>query len=703
MSKAMTLPRTETPSLRRYIPWLLVGLALLLIFYNLLAQATSVAPIGPFPKEWNIHLRVPLDAFKRWVVGNRAASPVFVYLFEPISAAVDFVIRRAEAFLLWLPWPVIFAAFFLFGNKVGGLRLALLTTLCLGFMGLTGLWAASMQTLALMVAAVLISLLIGLPLGIWSARSRRAETFLRPILDGMQTMPAFVYLIPVVLFFGIGRVPAVIAAVIYAVPPAVRLTSLGIRRVPEDVIEAANAFGSTPRQTLVKVQIPQALPSIMTGVNQTIMMALSIVVIAALVGAGGLGDVVLKSLRQLKVGQALEGGLAIVFLAILLDRLSAAISRINYVSVRHHQDFRLLPNAWARYGWARAVESAIDAVYRFCGRIAAALASALGAAVPWFRRHGYLLLSLLVLALLLGLCLAMGWAAFPKNWNLSIAKPVDAAVKWMQVNVYEIGDTGLGTGPLSDFLSLYTLAPLRTLFMHVIPWAALILLVAAAGFALSGTSLAVACLLSMIFLGLLGMWEQSIDTFTQVVVAVAQTIIIGIPLGIWAASSRTVERIMRPILDFLQTIPIFVYLVPVIMLFNLGRVPGIIASVLYALPPIIRLTTLGIRQVDETAIEAATAFGSTPGQVLRKVQLPLALPQIMLGVNQAIMMVLSMVIIAGMVGAQGLGLEVVDGMQNNRMGQSVEAGLAIVILAILLDRLTQALAKRQEEKAHLNV
>jgi glycine betaine/proline transport system permease protein len=164
-----------------------------------------------------------------------------------------------------------------------------------------------------------------------------------------------------------------------------------------------------------------------------------------------------------------------------------------------------------------------------------------------------------------------------------------------------------------------------------------------------------------------------------------------------------VERILRPLLDFLQTVPSFVYLVPVIMLFNVGRVPGIIASVLYALPPTIRLTTLGIRQVDPAAVEAADAFGSTPFQALRKVQFPLALPQIMLGINQTIMMVLSMVIIAGMVGAAGLGLEVVDGMQNNQMGQSVEAGLAIVILAIMLDRLTQGLARKAEARAHLNL
>ena len=699
MAKAIPLQSARAPSqFRRYIPALLVGAALLLVLYNL-----YVHPIGSFPAEWNMHLREPLDAFKKWVVGNRATSPFFVFIFEPISAGVDFVIRRAEALLLWLPWPVIAAAFFLLGNRFGGLRLGLLTSLCLLFMGLTGLWDASMQTLALMVAAVLISLLIGIPAGVWTSRSNRAESVLRPILDGMQTMPAFVYLIPVVLFFGIGRVPAVIAAVIYAVPPAVRLTNLGLRRVSEDVIEAAEAFGSTPRQSLVKVEIPQALPSIMTGVNQTIMMALSIVVIASLVGAGGLGDVVLKSLRQLKVGEALEGGMAIVAMAILLDRLSAAISRISYSSVERHQGFRLLPASWAKYSWARAVESGLDAMYRACGRLSCRLAAALGAVFAPLRNHGYLLTSLLAVIVLGTVCVALGWTDFPKSWDVSLARPVDAAVKWAQVNLYEIGDTGVGTGPLSDFMSLYILAPLRKIFTEIIPWPALILLVAAGALGIGTLGLGTACVLSMLFLGLLGMWEASVDTFTQVLVAAAQTVAIGIPLGVWAVRNSTVERIMRPILDFLQTIPTFVYLVPVIMLFNLGRVPGLIASMLYALPPIIRLTTLGIRQVDETAVEAATAFGSTPNQILAKVQFPLALPQIMLGVNQTIMMVLSMVIIAGMVGAQGLGLEVVDGMQNNRMGQSVEAGLAIVILAIMLDRLTQALAKRQEEKANLNV
>ena len=444
---AVSTPARAGRPLAYYAPHALVGLALLLIGYNLFVQ-----PIGAFPAEWNLGLRGPLDEFKKWVVGNRATSPAFLFFFDPIADGMDFVISQAETFLLWLPWPVVIATFFLLGNRFGGLRLGMGAAFCLLFMGLFGLWDASMATLALMLAAVAIALLIAIPMGVWVARSDRAEAFMRPILDGMQTMPAFVYLIPVVLFFGIGPVPAAIAAVIYAVPPAVRLTNLGLRRVADDVVEAADAFGSTPRQLLFKVQIPQALPSILTGVNQTIMMALSIVIIAALVGAGGLGDVVLRSLRRLDVGVALEAGLTIVLMAILLDRLSYAIGQISYVSVARFEGFRLLPEQWQRYGWARRVERAIDRVYAFWRGVGSRLPGAAG-------RRSYLLLSLAVLLTLSALCFAAGWTEFPETWYLSLAAPVNAAVKWMQVNLYEIGETGIGTGPFSDFISLFILAP----------------------------------------------------------------------------------------------------------------------------------------------------------------------------------------------------------------------------------------------------
>jgi glycine betaine/proline transport system permease protein len=211
----------------------------------------------------------------------------------------------------------------------------------------------------------------------------------------------------------------------------------------------------------------------------------------------------------------------------------------------------------------------------------------------------------------------------------------------------------------------------------------------------AGRRLALFTGLGLLALGLLGLWEESMDTLSQVLVAVAIAVLLGLPLGIWAARNNTVELILRPILDFLQTIPAFVYLVPVIMLFNVGRVPGVIASVLYAIPPVIRLTNLGIRQVPADTIEAAELFGSTAGQKLRKVELPLARPSIMLGINQTVMMVLAMVIIAGLVGGGALGFEAVTGLARNELGRGIEAGLAIVILAMILDRMTQGWANKR--------
>lgn len=185
-----------------------------------------------------------------------------------------------------------------------------------------GLWAQTVSTLALVVAATFFSLVIGVPLGIWGARNRRVEVVLRSLLDFMQTMPAFVYLIPAVILFGLGRVPAVIATIVFAMPPVVRLTTLGIRQVREELLEAGRSFGSTDAQLLWKIQLPNALPSIMAGVNQTIMMALSMVVVASMIGAGGLGEYVLSGIQRLDIGIGFEGGLGVVLLAIILDRLT---------------------------------------------------------------------------------------------------------------------------------------------------------------------------------------------------------------------------------------------------------------------------------------------------------------------------------------------------------------------------------------------
>lgn len=641
--------------LHRYRYWLgIAGIAILAFLWH------QIQPMAlPFPEQWNLGLRAPIDDFQSWVIGNRATHPLFVYFFTPLKTSIETSLRSIETFLLRLPWPVHFWLLYMTAYRVRDQRIAVLSCAGLLLCGLFGLWAATMATFTLVAFSVGIALLIGIPLGVLAARFRRLERGLRPLLDAMQTMPAFVYLIPVVLFFGLARTPSVVATVIYALPPAIRLTTLGIRQVDAEVIEAANAFGSTPWQRLVKVQIPLAIPSILLGVNQTIMMALSIVVIAALIGAGGLGLAVFEGLQRLRVGQALEAGLAIVFMAIIFDRISRGLQR---TTDRRTQMQRASSQPVRQHDLPAPV---VGLFYPIIVVAVAILLVVLSSQWTWFQ-------------------------TFPAQWRLSIREPVDIAVTWMRDNLYQIGNLPLGAGPLSDWIIINLLNPLRDLLLTTMPWPLTIMAFVLLGHFSGGRRLALFTAVGLLALGLLGMWEQSMDTLSQVLVAVLFSVMLGIPLGIWAARNNIVEWILQPILDFLQTIPTFVYLVPVIMLFNVGRVPGIIASVLYAIPPVIRLTNLGIRQVPTATLEAADMFGTTSWQKLIKVELPLALPSIMLGINQTVMMVLAMVIIAGLVGGGALGFEAVTGLARNELGRGIEAGLAIVILAMILDRITQS-------------
>jgi glycine betaine/proline transport system permease protein len=242
--------------------------------------------------------------------------------FDSVGAVVNGFSEGIEWVLMLPPAWLLIAIFVGLGLWRIGYKFAIFTAVAFVLIVLTGFWEQTVVTLGLTFSATLISLLLGIPLGIWAARSERVATIIRPILDFMQTMPAFVYLIPAAMLFGLGRVPGIIATVIFAMPPAVRLTSLGIRQVNKEIIEAGQSFGCTPRQLLFKVQLPNAMPSIMAGVNQTIMMALSMVIIASMVGAGGLGNDVLASIQRLDIGLGFESGMAVVLLAIILDRIT---------------------------------------------------------------------------------------------------------------------------------------------------------------------------------------------------------------------------------------------------------------------------------------------------------------------------------------------------------------------------------------------
>jgi len=248
-------------------------------------------------------------------------------LFDAIGDAILLVLLYIERFLLWIPWFVIVLLVGLVAWRAMRLWWAgLIMAAFLVLIGSFGYWDFAMMTLAIIITAVIISLALGIPTGIIMARSNRVEATLRPALDAMQTMPSFVYLIPALMLFGLGKVPAVFATVIYAMPPVIRLTNVGIRQVPQSVVEAAQAFGSNSRQILFEVQLPLAIPSIMVGINQTTMMALAMVVIASMIGARGLGLEVLLAINRIEVGRGFEAGLCIVLLAIIIDRITHAMA-----------------------------------------------------------------------------------------------------------------------------------------------------------------------------------------------------------------------------------------------------------------------------------------------------------------------------------------------------------------------------------------
>ncbi len=271
------------------------------------------------------HTVIPLDSWVEhgleWAVEN------FRTIFQAIRIPIDYTLTGIEHALQATPALILLAIIGLLAWQAAGRRVAISAVISMAVVGLIGAWSEAMVTLALVITSVLFCVVLGLPTGILLARSDRAATILRPVLDAMQTTPAFVYLVPIVMLFGIGNVPGVVVTIIFALPPLIRLTNLGIRQVPGNLVEAARSFGASPRQLLFKVQLPLAMPTIMAGVNQTLMLALSMVVIASMIAVGGLGQMVLRGIGRLDMGLAAVGGLGIVLLAIITDRITQAMGR----------------------------------------------------------------------------------------------------------------------------------------------------------------------------------------------------------------------------------------------------------------------------------------------------------------------------------------------------------------------------------------
>lgn len=536
-----------------------------------------------------------------------------------------------------IPWIVIAATATMAGYALKGWRLAALSGGTFVWIALMGQWKWAMETLSVIVVAAPFSVLLGLLLGVLAWRSPRFERVLTPILNIAQSLPHFAYMIPVVVFIGVGPKAGAIVTIIFSVPPMIRMSLLGLKKVPDEVIEAGKMAGSTRWQLLTRVRIPTARSEILIGVNQVIMQCLAMVVLASFIGMPGLGQKLLQLLQALKIGLSVEIGVTIVLLAVTLDRLSKA--------------------------WALRLPEHADP------------------SPNWLRRHRLLVIWMALCAI--GVMLAHFVPYFlevERKQALSVAGPVDSLMDQVIRLIAPV------TAWLRRFLITWVLIPMRDAYLWL-PFTAVLALLAAIGWAIGGARSALICIAYFGLIALSGWWDRAMITVYTVTISVLIASLIGLPLGIWAARRpNRAERVLL-VCDTAQTFPSFIYLIPVIMLFGVNDVAVVAAVVVFAAVPIVRYTIEGLLNVPPELIEAADMSGATRPQTLWHVRLPMALPTMLVGANQSVMFSLFMVIIAAFIGTQDLGQEMQRALSSTDVGKGLTLGFAVAFMGLMTDHL----------------
>ena len=605
------------------------------------------------PGRESTDLHDSMTGFRDGVLAGRDTNPIMqgtTAIAEGFRNLVDWLQRMVSIPNLPRPvpeigWLGVTAVATWIGLVLANWRIALLVLASFVSFGAFGYWSDSIDLLIVTGVSVAIAVLIGIPLAVLVGTSPAATRVITPVLDLMQTMPTFVYLLPIVLFFGIGVSGAVVCTLVYALPPLIRIAGFGIREVSTTTIEATDSAGQTSWQRLRKVQVPMARKTIIVGLNQTTMAALSMATIASFINGPGLGKPVLAALIRGDFGGGFVPGALIVLMAVMLDRTTTAASERSEIVARG---------------------GGLDARLRRVLLVAGAVV-ALGAV--WLSRFSR-------------------WAAeWPElSWGQRVAEVADAAMDWVD------GTFGSFTDAFKDLVSFGFLNPMQSLLAESPWWLA--------GFALSALALvfgglralaaAVVCLAGVWYLDL---WHDAMITLNLTLVATALVMLLALVFGVWMARDRRVDLAIRPLLDAGQTIPPFVFLIPALALFGTTRFTAIVAAIIYAAPVAIKLVADGVKGVSATTLEAGRSTGTTAWQEITKVQLPMAKNSLVLAANQGLLYVLAMAVIGGLVGAGALGYDVVLGFsRSEEWGKGAAAGLTIVLLGIMLDRITRAAA-----------
>ncbi|SEO20212.1 glycine betaine/proline transport system permease protein [Salinihabitans flavidus] len=679
--------------IRRWVSGGSAWAVLIALTLVLLLQRDALPWAIRFPDGWAVPLTPWLNAGMNWVIDS------FGIYFRAFSDQLSVLMRWIRDGINSLPWAAIVALVAFMAYAVSGWKLAVFSFAAMFYMVLIGFWTEAMNSLALVALSVPMAVIIGFFTGALGFASDRADRIIRPTMDMMQTIPAFAYLLPILLLFGFGPVVGLIASLLYAVPPMVRNTTMGLGAVNSEVIEAGSMSGATRRQLFWRVRVPSAMRQILLGVNQTTMAAFSMVIIASIIGGtADIGWEVLKSIRRAEFGESLLLGLVIAFMAMVMDRLTAQIAR------RDTSGPEALEWARPRVLWLSALVLAIaitalaqvlpflktyPAAWEFypAGRLNSAvqyIVTEFTVTINYIKQVAFFFVMLPVKMGLEKTITPFSWGfAFTDTLKIGYAVAVLAlaALSWQR--------RSWRAAALVIFFGML-------LFVGItgMPWPALIAMATLLAYQTGGRRLALGMLAGLGFLLLAGVWEEAMLSIYLCGLAVLFCFLIGGALGVLAAEFDSVSAALRPFNDTLQTMPLFVILIPFVMIFKIGEFTALLAIIAYAIVPSIRYTEHGIRSVSKEVIEAATASGCTPLQLLWRVKLPLAAPVILLGLNQTIMYAIAMLVIAALVGTSDLGQLVYIGLGDGDFGVGIVAGVGMAIIAMLADRMTQAMGGR---------
>ncbi len=604
---------------------------------------------------------------------TRAASSVILFMIELIReiflggqktivtfTSWDYVSENEWARLPGLPWTVIAGGAAILGYALNGARLAIFVGLTFAYIAIFGQWEPSMETLSFVLIAAPVSVLLGLVMGVLAFRHKTVEIILNPILNLMQIVPHFSYLIPVMVFFGIGDHAGAIATVIFATPPMVRLTLLGLKKLSPEVAEAGLMSGCNNWQLLTKVLIPTARRDILIGVNQVIMSCLAMVVIASLIGAKGLGNHLLTALNSLRIGLALEIGICIVLIAIMLDRMSLAWANKQ---VDYFADLSFIQRH--KFSLAFGVVFIAGVVLAWIG--------------SFFFREGFNYLYLI-----------------PHNKGITTQDFWQSGVDWIWETFF------YSLKAFNEWLITSVLIPVKNAYLSM-PVAATFLLAMGSGFIVGGVRVAAAVGFFLLFIALTEWWDRALITAYLVTVSVIISGILGVVVGTLCAQHPVSARFILTVCDTFQTFPSFIYLIPVMMLFGVTDTSVLIAIVIYATVPATRYTVEGLRSVPTSLHEAGSMSGVNRLQRWLYIELPMSFPHIALGINQTVVFALSMVIIGALIGTDDLGQLILKSLSDRAgVGNGLVLGFCVAFIGLAIDQILRTWANQRKAQLGLN-